>query len=239
MTTPIEDKGHRATLPSVAMLTLTVAIAASVAASGCAAPYTVRNVGRGHTALHLSVGGPLVSNLGVPAPIPATVIGAQYGITDDWDISGSFHLLAAFYKTSGLDVGVTRRILTQKKWIPEWTATLRLSQLTNFHEYRIYPELESYASYLLGRRWLLYFGMSTLYDFFWDKGRHFRIQWGPALGLDVRFAKRYAVGVAFRWISPNLDREALAVDYVAPGHLGSIFVQLAFRVNIQGWKHGS
>ncbi len=204
--------------------------------AGCAAPYTVRTVGKGHTALHASFGGPLVSNLGPPLPLPAGVVGAQYGILDVLDLSGSFHVLPAFYKTVGIDLGVTGRIVKQRGGIPELTATLRLSQMFDTGAYRIFPELEAYASWLLGRRWLLYVGMHTLYDFFWHRDHHVRVHWGPVVGCDLRFAKRYALGLAVRWVSPNLDTYPQTVDYVAPWNRGMIFVQLGFHINIQGWR---
>ncbi len=206
-----------------------------LALSACAAPYTVRTVPKGHTALHLSAGGPLVEALGPPLPIPAVLAGAQYGLTDDWNISGMFHLLAAFYETGGLEATVTRRILRQRGWVPEVTASLRVTQLFSKEAYRVYPELEAFASYLLGRRWLLYFGLSTLYDFFWEGEHHFRFHWAPTLGLDVRFARRFALGLALRWASPQMDTRPLVVDYASPGERGMIFVQLAFRVELCGW----
>ena len=204
--------------------------------AACAAPYTVRTVPRGHTQVHVSLGGPLVDSLGPPLPIPAVILGAQYGITDDWNVSGMFHLLAALYETGGLEATVTRGILKQRGRIPELTASLRLTQLFSAEAYRIYPELEAFVSYLFARRWLLYFGLSTLYDFFWEGDHHFRFHWAPTLGLDVRFARRYAVGVAFRWASPQMNTEDLVVDYSSPGEYGIVFVQLAFRVEIQGYE---
>lgn len=206
--------------------------------AGCAFPYTVRNVGAGKTALNLSVGGQMVDNLGAPLPVPAVVAGGQHGLTEAWDVHGSFHLLAALYKMMGIDMGATRRLLREQGWIPEVTASLRLSMLTNFSDgFRIYPELESYASYLLARRWLVFFGITTLYDFFWPKDSHVRVHWGPCLGAEVRFARRYSAGLALRWVSPQQETDRVVVGYV--GGQGMLSIQLGFKVNLGTWGEGS
>jgi hypothetical protein len=196
---------------------------------GCAYPYTVRTVGEGQTALHASVGGPLFSNLGAPLPVPAVVVGGQHGVTDWWDAHASLHILAAAYKTAGIDAGSTLRLLRQRGGRPEVTGTFRLSLLTNFVDgARVYPELEAYASWLLRRRVLLFGGFATLYDFFWRTGP--RVHWGPCLGVEVSLGRRYALGLALRWISPQAETDRLAVDYVSPGGQGSFAVQLGFKV---------
>lgn len=201
--------------------------------SGCSYPYAVRNVGQGKTAVNLSVGGQLIDNLDVVVPVPAVVASAQHGLTEAWDVHGSLHFLAAAYKTLGYDIGATRRLFRQQGWRPELTASVRLGMLTNFADaFRIYPELEAFASYLLKRRWLTYLGMSTFYDFFWDGTR---IHWGPALGGEFRFARHWAAGLALRWISPHQDTSRLVAGYASPGSRGMVLLQLALRVNLEGW----
>jgi hypothetical protein len=196
---------------------------------GCGYPHTVRNVGAGQTALHASVGGPLFDNLGAPIPIPAVMVGAQRGVTDWWDAHASLNLLAAAYRTAGIDAGSTLRLLRQRGGVPEVTGTLRLSLLTNFVDgARVYPELEAFASWLVGRRWLLFGGLSTLYDFFWRTGP--RVHWAPTLGAEVGFGRRYSLGLALRWISPQAETDRLAVDYVAPGGQGMVAIQIGFKV---------
>lgn len=214
----------RRTLPLLALLL----------AAGCAAPYTVRTAGKGKTALHASVGGPLVGNFGGAVPAPAVVFGARRGLTDDWDIHGSFHLLPTIFGAPGIDVGVTRRIVRERGLLPEITATFRLPLLTDFRTARVYPEVEAYASYLIRDRALLYFGATALFDFFWPKDQHLRMIWGPVLGTDVRFRKRYALTLALRWISPQSDTSIQVVDYITP--LGMLFIQLGFQANLGGWR---
>ena len=207
----------------------------------CAAPHTVRTVGKGKTALNVSMGGPLFSNLVPGMPVPNIAVGAQYGITDAWDVHSNFHVLPAVYRNLALDAGVTRRLVRQRKgkWWPELTLTLRLNMITSFHAFRLYPELHGYASYLFKNRWLLYLGMTTFYDFFWEKGNHFRMHWGPTLGCDVRFAKRYSVGLSFRWISPQEDTSRLTLEWASPGRQGWFFIQVSFRVNFAMWGGAS
>lgn len=222
--------------PRRATMAFVVAAFALGLASACTMPHTVRTVGKGHTAVNVGFGGPLVHNIGGAVPAPDVTVGAQHGLTDAWDVHGSFHLLPAVFKNLGLDVGVTRRLLVQKGGAPEWTATLRLNVLTNFEAFRIYPELESYVSWRVRRRWLLYAGMTTFYDFFWVKEHHFRMHWGPVLGFEVRLGRRHALGLALKWISPQVNSEEQAVSYVAPGRLGLVFVQIGYRVSFRGWK---
>lgn len=210
-------------------------LAGALLGGGCAAPYTVRTAGKGHTVVHASFGGPLIGNIGGAVPVPAVVLGAKYGLTDDWDVHGAVHLLPTAFRTPGIDVGITRRLLKERGAIPEITATLRLPLLTDFRSARVYPELEAYASYLLRRRALLYLGMTTLFDFFWDRDPHVKVHFGPVIGADVRFRQRYSMGLALRWISPQEDYGSLVVDYISPGKLGMFMVQLGFQGNLSGW----
>lgn len=211
------------------------ALVALLGAGACAAPYTVRTVGQGSVALRASVGGPLISNLGAPVPIPAAVVGGTYGVADGWDVHGSFHVTAAVYKMAGVDMGVTRRLWRQRGAIPEVTATLRLSLLGNLAELRAYPELEAYASYLVRRRALLYLGLSTLYDFFPERDGSLRVHFGPVIGADLRLRRRHSLGLALRWVSPQEDTRKLVVDY--PGGLGLILVQIGYQAHLgrEGW----
>ena len=206
-----------------------VVLQLAAALGGCAYPYTVRNVGADQTVLYASVGGPLFDNLGAPVPIPAVVVGAQHGVTDFWDAHASLHVLAAVYKMAGIDAGSTLRLLRQRGGVPEVTGTLRLSLLTDFEDgARVYPELEAYASWLLRGRVLVFGGLFTLYDFFWRTGP--RVHWGPCIGAEVSLGRRYALGLALRWISPQAQTDRLAVDYVSPGGQGSFAIQLGFKV---------
>ena len=196
---------------------------------GCAYPYNVRNVGAEQTALYASVGGPLFDNLGAPIPIPAVVVGAQHGVTDFWDAHASLHVLAAVYKMAGIDAGSTLRLLRQRGGVPEVTGTFRLSLLTNFEDgARVYPELEAFASWLLRGRVLLFGGLNTFYDFFWHGGP--RVHWGPCVGAEVQLGRRYALGIAVRWISPEASTDRLVVEYVTPGGQGTLAIQLGFKV---------
>jgi hypothetical protein len=204
-------------------------------ATSCALPHTVRTAGAGRTVLHASLGGPLVDNLGAPVPVPAVVVTAQHGLTDAWDLYGSFHVLPAVFGNLGIDFGTTRRLMQQRRAIPEWTLSLRVSFLTDFTEARAYPEVESHVSWIVGRRWLLYAGLHTLWDFFHVGDTPGRVLWGPVLGADVRFGRRWAFGLALRWVSPQEDTGRLVVGHAAPGHLGMFFVQLGLRVSLPSW----
>jgi hypothetical protein len=202
----------------------------------CAAPYTVRTVGKGQVALRASVGGPLLGNFGPAVPAPAAVVGGSYGVAEGWDVHGSFHVTAAAFRMAGVDLGATRRLVRQRGAVPEVTATLRLSLLGNLAELRAYPELEAYASYLLRRRVLLYLGLTTLYDFFPERDGAVRVHFGPVVGADLRLRRRHSLGVALRWISPQEDTGKLVVDYV--GGRGLVLIQLGYQAHLgrEGWQ---
>lgn len=61
--------------------------------------------------MEITFGGPLITNLGAPIPIPNFLIGPCYGVTDDFDITTLVNLTAPF--TPGL-----LDLLTGVNWVP-------------------------------------------------------------------------------------------------------------------------
>jgi hypothetical protein len=70
-----------------------IALAAAVAGAACAASHAGRTVGRDVLQAEISLGGPLVTNLGPAIPIPNLPLGLRYGVTDRLDVGGHVNVL--------------------------------------------------------------------------------------------------------------------------------------------------
>jgi len=73
----------------------------------CSAVNQVRTVGKGNTGMELTLGGPLMTNLGGPIPIPNL-----YGILQDLDIAALYNLTGPIIPGIGFDV------ITGLYWVP-------------------------------------------------------------------------------------------------------------------------
>ena len=62
--------------------------------SACTATHRTRTVGKAHGAAELSLGGPITTALGFPAPMPVVFIGGRYGVRDDMDVSLAYNVTA-------------------------------------------------------------------------------------------------------------------------------------------------
>lgn len=60
----------------------------------CTAMHQVRTVGKGNVAVEVTIGGPVLTNLGPPLPIPNVFIGGRFGILKDLDIAAHLNVFA-------------------------------------------------------------------------------------------------------------------------------------------------
>ncbi len=77
----------------------------------CSAVNQVRTVGKGNTGMELTLGGPMMVNLGGPIPIPHFFAGARYGLFQDLDI-------AAHLNITGLIIPGVLDLTTGIFWVP-------------------------------------------------------------------------------------------------------------------------
>lgn len=84
---------------------LAFAVSASLLAA-CATTHLVRPVGRGHTRLSLSAGGPFATVAGATIPVPMATVGVAHGVTDAVDVHVDVHPFSWIFSPGEGSIGV-------------------------------------------------------------------------------------------------------------------------------------
>ena len=212
---------------------LPLAIGALVALSACASTHVVRPLGKGHGAVHASLGGPLVKLGGAVFPAPIFTVGGGYGVRDDVDLWLDANLTAAVFG----DLHVTPRVawhplIRDHGWVPTLTVAGALELLTDFHVARALPEVTAAAAWALGRkRHLVYTGFDLAVSF---EGKGWVPLFAPFVGGELRLGRRTGLTLEVKWIAPDFDTRPPAPAWVAPGSQGYLSVLLGLNVYFGG-----
>ena len=74
--------------------TLLRVLCIGLCATACTATHSVRTVGKGNSAVEMSLGGPMLTDLGGAIPAPNLFIAGRYGVRDDLDVSLAYNITA-------------------------------------------------------------------------------------------------------------------------------------------------
>jgi hypothetical protein len=180
-------------------------IFAVVVCSLCTAVNQTRTIGNGNFGLETSLGGPFMTNLGAPIPIPNLFLGARYGIRNDFDISANLNFL------SPVTPGITLDLITAAHWLPiqpgigfqdknmscGWSAggSARIQWLSDFKSsLLLLPDLELIGAYRY--KWLsLYTGVSTGFNFYRPDNNDPLIVFSPFSGIEFIPNKHLSFGI--------------------------------------------
>jgi hypothetical protein len=175
--------------------------------SSCTAVNQARTIGKGRVAVETSLGGPLMTNLGLPLPIPNLYIGGRYGLRDDLDLSTHINVLTPFIPGIGLD------LLTSASWVPIQPGLnfqraskdrglgaglgLDIQWITDFNNgFIVMPAFDLSASYRY--KWVSVFGGSGVgFDFLRPDKSDNILQVCPFLGLEFITKSQASIGLKF------------------------------------------
>ena len=115
----------------------------------------------------LSVGGPLFDNLGLPIPMPNVSVDYQYGITDDFSAGGAVYITPIIFGLFGMvELDAALSLLRQNGLVPNLTVNGNIIIVTDFLDFRLYPQIGLIPSWRLAPEVLLYTGTVLFFDFF-------------------------------------------------------------------------
>jgi hypothetical protein len=188
--------------------------------AGCGAQMRNLPVGAGRMQLNGSVGGPVVGVSGTDLPMPYALAGLTYGLSDEWDVYGDVHVLAAAFKIAGLTPGV---VYFPKLRVGRWVPSVGVDALlfTDFQESRFYPEAHAALTYRANERWAPYVGFHETFQF----NRQPKSIPSVYAGTSYQWGRVRLYG-ELQWLAADRDNRWGPVDYRGMGRKGAIAPQL-------------
>lgn len=223
-----------------------MAIVASGALTGCSATRGVRPVGKGNTAVGLSVGGPFFRNLGAPMPVPLISAHARHGVGERTDIDFGLHapLIGAF----GVDAGASYLLVDQNGARPAlsvggrallWANALTLTGKDNPNtgegypfSVRVFEQAYANVSWRFGEQLTVWTGL----DLF---AQIERLQVLPSIvaGVEWRPSKKaWIPGITLeaKHLALLSNQQFEVVDFIGIGGYGAFGLQVGFNFYFGG-----
>ena len=197
--------------------------------SGCAPSHAGRTVGKGVLQVEGSLGGPMLKNLGPPAPVPNTVIGARYGLYDRLDYFGHVNALPLIMGGFlAFDTGLTWGLVKNEgDWGPNLATSTGFVLFTDFENgARIDPLIDLAGGYTF--EWFTLFAGAEMALDMWDS--NFVIS--PYLGGEFDIGK-LSLSAALLYFSPAFDTFGSPVQYVSIKDMGAVGILLGLKYRWQ------
>ena len=223
---------HRPRLTSVASLGFLLATLA-----GCALSHGVRPVGESKVAIDASLGGPVADYMGGKKPLPLTMVGLTYGLSDQTNLHGGIYPSSlAMFGLVGVEVGVSHLVLGPDGARPAIMVDGTVIGLGgNLAEgppgggFVPYAQASVMASWAYGERGhLIYTGPEVI-----AQPSPFHAIPGWTLGHRLN-AGRWGIGTELGWMAPYWDNLPPVVEYVGIAGRGAITVNLGVTVALGG-----
>ncbi|MCK6526214.1 hypothetical protein L6R50_01175 [Myxococcota bacterium] len=205
------------------------AVALVLAGSACGTAHTARPVGQGNGAIAVQLGGPFVEMGEGAVPLPLAVVTGKYGVTDRFDVFGSWHVLETFVADGNamFDLGFSYYLLEQARARPGISVAVTETFLLNSTSVWTAFDVQLTASWLLHPRHLVYVGFhnfltplppsvieATPYTF------------APYVGGEVRLGRKRQAGLSIQltWSRPWAATDGKPVTLWSAGYQGAFSV---------------
>lgn len=193
---------------------------------GCGSVATVRPLEPEERALSFSVGGPVATLPGIAdVPLPYSVLRYRWGILNRLEGHVGVHTTMAFFRTLGVDVGLSYLLLDQKKWQPALCVGVNPTAWINpFNPDGVgaRPEAEAAASWYLSPQLLLYIGAQAFFQL-----EEPYVPWAALIGTEVRIGKAIGLGIEVKWYAPLENSDFRVVNFpLSPADQGALGVVL-------------
>lgn len=187
----------------------------------CAPARFVKPLAKKQHTVALSLGGPLIKYSGATIPIPFLTACYGYGIDSTLTGFAGLNITSALYGNLQMELGATKQVLKQKKYIP----AISLTPVVNFiyrnqNAKKLYPQLTLHAFWEYGKRKnYFYLGADNWFEL--ESQRQYEVKqknhwiFMPMIG-HCYAGKKWNLTVEAKVIAPNLSNEKLVVEYVTP-----------------------
>ena len=198
------------------LVPLLVALLAS-----CAPARFVKPLDDGQQAVALSVGGPLIGygNSTIPMPLLSAAYG--YGFDSTFTGFGGLNFTSGLYGNVQLDLGVTKKLFSQKGYAPALSITPVANIIyRNKDAKKFYPQLDINAYWEVNhRRNLIYAGISNWFELSgnkaYDKEQSNHWLLTPQVGHSF-LRRKWDLTIEAKVIAPHISYQSNVVEYKSP-----------------------
>ncbi|MFC2150446.1 hypothetical protein ACFLQV_02970 [Calditrichota bacterium] len=202
--------------------------------AGCAAQTSLTPLGRGNTTANLSVGGPMLTAFSNKIPVPYTVLGINYGMSERANVTGNLHIFPLAYKIAGLDLGLSYFPVENEGWKPTFGVQQKIMIFGSLKSsvasrFRFYP-ITSPTFAWKQKHGLFYTGFDLvplLFNADYDNQPP-RIVFSPFIGHRWQVWKRTGLQLELKWHGYNIRSDEMAVDYQTFGNRGALTPFISF-----------
>lgn len=201
--------------------------------SSCAPSHFVKPLAKKEKQVNLALGGPVISNLGFPMPIP--FISATYGqgLDSATTVYGGVNLTSAAFGNFQTQLGLNRALTFCKGKTPGFSVSPSINLIVRDSKtIAFYPQLDLNAWWDFGvsKQHYIYAGINNWFELktirAHEQPQSTNLIFSPQLG--VLFSKgTWRFNMETKMIGPNLSNKDIVVDYVSPlsrtGALGFYF----------------
>lgn len=146
---------------------LCLSIVSVVILSSCAPGRFIEPLNKKQLAVGVDLGGPIIGFGGNSIPVPLSSVEVGYGLDTNLTIYGGIHTTALMFGNFQIDMGVTYKVLSQNKFIPNVSINPGFNYVQSFSEgvYKFWPTFDANAYWNYGRKSsYVYFGLNNMFE---------------------------------------------------------------------------
>jgi len=210
--------------------------------SSCAPARFVEPLQKNEIAIGGNFGGPVIGLGGIVLPIPLTAIEAGYGLDTNLTIHGGLHTTALYFGNLQMDLGVTYKILEQKKYIPNVSINPGFNFIYDFDDKlaKFWPTLDVNAYWNYGKRSsYFYVGFNNMFELSktmaFEQEQKQRWLFSPQIGHILKTKReKWQFTTEIKFLVPNQDNSYAFMPYKSlTGSYGATGVYLGLRYIIK------
>jgi hypothetical protein len=187
----------------------------------CSPTHFVKPLAKNQHAATVSLGGPLIKFGAAIIPIPFLTANYGYGIDSTLTAFTSLNATSALFGNFQMELGVTKQLLKQNKFIPAVSITPVANIIyRNSDAHKFYPQIAVNAFWEYGKRKnFIYIGLDNWFElaqksaFDVKQPNHWIFM--PTAGHNFT-GKKWSFNIEAKVIAPNLSNQKLVVDYQTP-----------------------
>jgi len=216
-----------------------ILIIVAVFSLACGALNNARPLDKGQHRVGATFGGPVLTQLGPPIPVPNLIIEGKSGLSPlrgkPLDVNYGLNSTALAFGTIGVHAGVSQLMLEQKGWIPSVAVTERVHLYNNFLD-TTKPK-ETRKAYLLNQidltlgwdvqRHIAYAGLANYIDVADPE-----LNIAPFAGFQYQSKGRFFGQVEARYLAANRQPDIVDVSFLG-GNRGALSTTFSM-----GWTFG-